>query len=127
MSNITFLKIPICYAVTDVSMDSRGQAVLLAMFAPVALDNILASNCMFCMTSHCVCRSTRNFLAFGTVIQFRFTVYSCGVVRGSSVGIATRQGLYRLRIDFRWGRDCPHPSRPAVGPIPSPVQWVLGL
>jgi hypothetical protein len=63
---------------------------------------------MFFVTSHCVvCRSTRHLLAFGTVIQFRFTVYSCGVVRGSSVGIAIRQGVYRSEIDFWWGRDFP--------------------
>ena len=74
-----------------------------------------------------MCRSARHLLEYGTVIHFRFTVHSCGVFRGSSVGIATRQGLYHSGINFRWGRDCPHPSRPAVGPTPSPVQWVLGL
>ena len=36
--------------------------------------------------------------------------------RDSSVGIATRYGLDSPGIEFRWGRDFPHQSRPALGP-----------
>jgi hypothetical protein len=36
--------------------------------------------------------------------------------RDSSVGIATRYGLDGPGIESRWGRDFPHPSRPALGP-----------
>jgi hypothetical protein len=36
--------------------------------------------------------------------------------RCSSVGIATCYGLDGPGIESRWGRDFPHPSRPAVGP-----------
>jgi hypothetical protein len=36
--------------------------------------------------------------------------------RDSSVGIATRYGLDVPGIEPRWGRDFPHPSRPALGP-----------
>ena len=44
--------------------------------------------------------------------------------RDSSVGIATRYRLDGPGIECRWGRDFPHPSRPAPGPIQSPIQWV---
>ena len=47
--------------------------------------------------------------------------------RDSVVGTATRYGLDGLGIESRCGRDFPHPSRPALGPTQSPIQWVLGL
>jgi hypothetical protein len=46
---------------------------------------------------------------------------------GSSVGIATGYGLDGPAIESRWGQDFPHLSRPVLGPIQSPIQWVLGL
>jgi hypothetical protein len=49
------------------------------------------------------------------------------VGRDSVVGIAIRYGLDGLGIESRWGRDFPHPSRPALGPTQLPVQWVPGL
>ena len=48
-------------------------------------------------------------------------------VRYSSFGIATLYGLDGPGIESWWERDFQHPSRPALGPIHSPVQWVLGL
>jgi hypothetical protein len=44
------------------------------------------------------------------------TVRCSSVDRDSSVGIATRYGLDGPGIESRWGRDFPHPSRPAMGP-----------
>jgi len=51
--------------------------------------------------------------------------YRCGP--GSSVGIVTELRVGRSGIDSRWGRDFPRLSRPARGPIQSPVRWVPGL
>ena len=45
----------------------------------------------------------------------------------SSVGTATRYGLDGPGIETRWGREFPHPSRPALGPTQPPIQWVPGL
>jgi hypothetical protein len=49
------------------------------------------------------------------------------VGRLSTVGIATRYGLDGPGIESRWGRDFPHPSRPALGTTQPPIQWVRGL
>jgi hypothetical protein len=47
--------------------------------------------------------------------------------RDSAVGIATRYGLDGPGIEFRWGRDFLHLSRPAKKPNQPPIQWVPGL
>jgi hypothetical protein len=50
---------------------------------------------------------------------------------GSSVGIASSCGLDGPGIESkkksRWGRDFSLLSRPTLGPIQPPVQWVPGL
>ena len=46
---------------------------------------------------------------------------------GSSVGIANGYGLDGPGIKSRWGQDFPYLSRPALGSIQPPVQWVPGL
>jgi len=45
-----------------------------------------------------------------------------------SVVIATPRPLYSLLKKWPVGwRDCPHPSRPALGPYQSPIHWLPGL
>jgi hypothetical protein len=46
---------------------------------------------------------------------------------GSIVGIATDYGLDGPGIEFRWGRDFPHLSRPGLRPTQRPVRWIPGL
>jgi len=45
----------------------------------------------------------------------------------SVVGTATGYGLDGSGIESRWERDFPHLSRPALGSIQPPVQWVPGV
>ena len=45
----------------------------------------------------------------------------------SSVGTATRSGLYGPEIESGGERHFPHPSRQALGPTQPPVQWILRL
>jgi hypothetical protein len=48
------------------------------------------------------------------------------VGRDSSVGIAPGYGLDGPGIEFRWGREFSHISRPTLGSIQPPVQWLPG-
>ena len=49
------------------------------------------------------------------------------VGQDSSVGIATRYGLDGPGIEFRWGRNFPHPSKLALGLTQPPTHCVPGL
>ena len=60
-------------------------------------------------------------------IHIIFLVFCVHVGRDSSVGVATPYGLDGLRIEFRWLRDRPHLSRPALGPNRRPLQWGPGF
>ena len=47
--------------------------------------------------------------------------------RDSSVGIATRYGLYGPGIDSQWGVKFSAPVQTGRGPTQPPVQWMPGL
>jgi hypothetical protein len=49
------------------------------------------------------------------------------VGRNCVVAIASRYGFVRPGIESRWGRDFPHPSRPALDSTQPNVQWVQGV
>jgi len=49
------------------------------------------------------------------------------VGQDSTVGVVTRYRLDGLGIETWWEQDFLHPSRLALGPTQTPIQWVLGL
>jgi hypothetical protein len=63
----------------------------------------------------------------GGKVSLTFTCIGYCIGRDSSVGIATGYGLGGPGIESRWGRDYSHMSRPVLGPIQPPVQWVSGI
>jgi hypothetical protein len=70
-----------------------------------------------------VCCAT--YVRLITVSDIFLALYlSNSVGRDSVDGTATGYGLGSPRIETRCGRDFSYPSRPALGPTQTPVQWV---
>ena len=97
--------------------------------------------CLFVCVCVCVCvcergckwtRTNWHSWLFRSIVhvdlyEYYITSLTYFVGQDSSVGKATRYRLNGPGIESRWGRDFPHPSRPALGPTQPPIQWILGL
>ena len=79
---------------------------------------------IYTLWKYTVWEQGRNF-EFLQAVCVSINIFCTG--RDGSVVIATRYGLESSGIESRCGRDFPHPSRPALGPIQPPIQWVPGL
>jgi hypothetical protein len=87
---------------------------------------IRVNNTAFC---HMIDRTFREILQwthFEQLNTFFFVFYSKFPTL-LWVVIATRYELDGPGIQSRWGWDFPHPSRPVLGPIQNPIQWVSVL
>jgi hypothetical protein len=72
--------------------------------------------------------ASRNCVITGMAVGRNSSVGTgMAVGRDSSVGIATRYGLDGAGIESLWRWDFPHPSKPALGPTQTPIQWVQGF
>jgi hypothetical protein len=73
------------------------------------------------------CLTTTNQYQHSTSQNAAVVIQNVSGTGDSSVGIATRYGLDDQRIESRWRRDFPHPSRPVLGPTQPPIQWLPGF
>ena len=126
------------------SMINR-DALLAGKFVTGGQDRILAgrqSDFKFSSLQKCICESHQLWrcvyrASYCNVLmtnemhspynQFYSTIFCLLYMFRTWAGIATRYGLDGPGIESRWGRDFPHPSRPALGPTQPPVQWLPGL
>jgi hypothetical protein len=107
----------------------KNKFLTLFLFCPVSSLQPIP---LFCHNIHfslkCVSNSSTHFIPIPVdsnkhvpsipymTLLSSLTVNSSSPWRDSSVGIATRYGLDGPGIEYRKGRDFPHPSRRALGP-----------
>jgi hypothetical protein len=103
---------------------SSSSFLLLLSRLPVTSIPPFIFPSLTCRRRQFLCKMRPIQLAFRLLISC--TIFLC-YGPGSSVNIATGYRLDGLGIEFRWGRDFPHLSRPALGPTQPPIQWVPGL
>jgi len=104
------------------SITSQGTLILIILVAGIVLFEIKGRS--LCLQTH---RDIHDWQTYTGSLEYAKTWFYNPMDQDSSVGIATRYGLDGPVIEFRWGRDFPYRSRPALGPTQSPVQLVPGL
>ena len=67
------------------------------------------------------------FQIYQSVLRDVEKVSSYMVGRNSSAGIVTCYGLNGSGIEYRWGQNFSHLSRPVLGPTQPIIQWTQGL
>jgi hypothetical protein len=95
----------------DITQQAQETHLSLAEFEPSATASQR-------LQTHALDRAAPGIGAFYLISESNITV-----LRNTDRSSRLRYGLYGPGIESRWGRDFPHPSKPALGTIQPLVQW----